>query len=242
LDLCGDRATAVLPLGLGAVAVAAAARARDLWPEASPQRTSALAWLCGAALALVTIAIPLQLEKEWLTIGWALEGAALMVLWQRLDHPGLKYTAIALLLVVAVRLVGNAEVLAYHPRGEWRIVNWLAYAYLVPAAAMIHAARQLRPLEVPRLRGWEKPLYVRIQPLGAAATGLAALVVVFVWLNLAITDWYSTGDALRLAAARTPAEKLTTSIAWALYAIGILPSGSVSGAADCAGRAWCSSW
>jgi hypothetical protein len=29
-----------------------------------------------AALALVTVAIPLQLEKQWITIGWALEGAA----------------------------------------------------------------------------------------------------------------------------------------------------------------------
>src|SRR6185369_16926057 len=59
-DLFGDGVIAILPLGLGALSLAAAARARDLWPVDHPARTSALAWLCGATLALVTVAIPLQ--------------------------------------------------------------------------------------------------------------------------------------------------------------------------------------
>jgi len=101
----------------------------------------------------------------------------------------------------------------------------LAYTYLVPAAAMVYAATQLHPFEVARLRDWERPLYVRSRALGAAAAGLGALVVVFVWINLAIADWYSSSDVLHLAITRTPAENLTTSIAWALYAIGILALG-----------------
>jgi hypothetical protein len=32
-----------------------------------------LALVAGAALAFVTVAIPLQLDKQWITIGWALE-------------------------------------------------------------------------------------------------------------------------------------------------------------------------
>ena len=40
-----------------------------------------LALVAGAALAFITVAIPLQLEKEWITIGWALEGAALAWLY-----------------------------------------------------------------------------------------------------------------------------------------------------------------
>lgn len=224
-DLYGDAAIGLVPLVLGGLSVAAAAGARDLWDADDPRRTSALAWLCGAALSLLTIAIPMQVEKEWITIGWALEGAALLVLWTRLDHPGLKYTALALLLATTVRLVGNPEVLTYHPRAAWRIVNWLAYAYLVPAAALVFAARTLLPLEVPRLRDWERPFYLRERPLGAGAAGLAALIVVFVWINLAIADWFSPADELRLLAARTSAEKLVLSIAWALYAIVLLALG-----------------
>jgi uncharacterized membrane protein len=224
-DLYGDRVIAVLPLALGAVSVAAAARARGTLLDDGPERTSALAWLCGAALGLLTVAIPLQLEKEWLTIGWALEGAALLALWVRLDHPGLKYTALALLGAVAVRLIGNPEVLAYHPRGAWRVANWLAYTYLVPAAALAYSSRLLDRFELARIRDWERPLYVRVQPIAAGASGLAALLVVFVWINLAIADWYSAGANLRLMAARAPAEKLTISIAWAVYAIGILALG-----------------
>ncbi|MBY0280524.1 DUF2339 domain-containing protein, partial [Candidatus Binatia bacterium] len=224
-DLYGDAAIAIVPLVLGALSIAAAAGARDLWGEDDARRTSALAWLCGAALSLLTIAIPMQVEKEWITIGWALEGAALLVLWTRLDHPGLKYTALALLLAATVRLVGNPEVLTYHPRAAWRIVNWLAYAYLVPAAALVFAARTLVPLEVSRLRDWERPFYLRERPLAAGAAGLAALIVVFVWINLAIADWFSPEDQLRLLAARTSAEKLVLSIAWALYAVVLLALG-----------------
>jgi len=225
-DRFGAAAIGLVPIALGALAVAAAARARTLWPDDEARRTSALAWLCGAALSLLTIAIPLQVEKEWITIGWALEGAALLVLWTRLDHPGLKYTGLALLLAATARLVGNPEVLAYHPRPAWRIVNWLAYAYLVPAAALVASARLLVVHEVARLRSWEEPLYLRRSaPLAAGIVGLAALLVVFVWINLAIADWFSTGDQLRLLAARTPAEKLVLSIAWALYAVVLLVLG-----------------
>jgi len=224
-DRFGDAAIGLVPIVLGAISVAAAARARVLWGDDDPRRTSALAWLCGVALSLLTIAIPMQVEKEWITIGWALEGAAMLVLWTRLDHPGLKYVALALLLAATARLVGNPEVLTYYPRPAWRIVNWLAYAYLVPAAALVVSARLLLAHEVERLRTWERPFYFRPAPLAAGIAGLAALLVVFVWINLAIADWFSPADQLRLLAARSPAEKLVLSIAWALYAVVLLVLG-----------------
>ena len=45
-------------------------------------RPGRLALVAGAALAFVTVAIPLQLEHQWITIGWALEGAALAWLYR----------------------------------------------------------------------------------------------------------------------------------------------------------------
>jgi len=43
-----------------------------------------LALVAAATLGGVTLAIPLQLEKNWITIGWALEGAALLWLVRRI--------------------------------------------------------------------------------------------------------------------------------------------------------------
>src|SRR5690606_4471648 len=72
-DRFGDAAIGLLPLLLGGIAVAAAARARATFgPDALA--TTRLAWLLGVALAFLTVAIPLQVEREWLTVGWALEG------------------------------------------------------------------------------------------------------------------------------------------------------------------------
>ena len=50
-----------------------------------------LAIVAGSALAFATVAIPLQLEQQWITIGWALEGAALAWLYRRIPHRGLLY-------------------------------------------------------------------------------------------------------------------------------------------------------
>ncbi len=216
----------LLPLALAALSVLAVWRARDVWPADEPLRVEGLAWFAAVALAFTTVAIPLQLEREWITLGWALEGLAVLVLWTRLDHPGLKYFGLALLAAVAVRLVANPAVLDYYPRPGWRIVNWLLYTYLVPAAAMFGAARVLAAHELERLRAWEREwIYRRARPFGALAVGLAGLVVVFVWLNLAIADWFATGETLTVSFARLPARDLATSITWALYALMLLGIG-----------------
>ena len=104
-------------------------------------------WFSAVALGFLSVAIPLQLEKQWITLGWALQGVAVIALWKRLDHPGLKYFGLALLAAVTVRLVANPEILDYYPRSGWPIVNWLMYTYLVPAAALLGAASILRGLE-----------------------------------------------------------------------------------------------
>jgi hypothetical protein len=222
----GDAAIGILPLALGALALVAVVRARRVWPADDPRRTAGLAWFAAAALSFATVAIPLQLAREWITIGWALEGLAVIVLWTRLDHPGLKYFGLALLGAATVRLVANPAVLGYYPRPAWRIVNWLLYTYLVPAAAMLAASRVLGQHEVARARPWERStLYDRGWPIGALATGLAGLALVFVWINLAIADWFATGTTLVVSFERLPARDLTTSIAWAVYALVLLGIG-----------------
>ena len=65
------------PLGIAYVAVLALLLRRLLALDAPGSRDlGRLALVAGAALAFITVAIPLQLDKEWITLGWALEGAA----------------------------------------------------------------------------------------------------------------------------------------------------------------------
>ena len=216
----------LLPVALALVSLAAAVRARERWAESDPIRVGVIAWFAAVAMGFVTVAIPLQLEKEWITIGWALEGLAVTALWVRLDYPGLKYFGLALLWAVTVRLVANPAVLGYYPRPAFRIVNWLLYTYLVPAAALLGTAALLHPRELVRARGWERErLYQHGLPTGALGAGLAALVVIFVWINLAIADWFATGPMLRVSFERLPARDLTTSLAWAVYALVLLAIG-----------------
>jgi hypothetical protein len=220
-----DHVIGVLPVALALVSFAALMRARKLWEPKEAMRLSALAWFAAVALGFISIAIPLQLEKEWITIGWALEGLAVLALWRRLDHPGLKYFGLALLGGASVRLLVNPALLGYYPRSAVRIFNWLMYTYLVPAAALLGSATILRTLEVKRLRGPERNFYSKPWPMGAIAASVAAVMVVFVWINLAIADWFSTGATLTLSFGATAAQRLTVSIAWAVYGLILLGIG-----------------
>jgi uncharacterized membrane protein len=105
------------------------------------------------------------------------------------------------------------------------IVNWLMYTYLVPAAALLGGAYLLRNLEIPRRREWEEFLYRHGKPAGAIFCGMAAILVVFVWINLTIFDFYSAGPRVEVSFERMAARDLTLSLAWAVYALLLLGIG-----------------
>lgn len=221
----GDSAIGLLPVVLGVVSLGAVFKARRLGPPDDADRLRPLVWFAAVALGFASVAIPLQLDKEWITVGWALEGFAVIMLWKRLDHPGLKYFGLALLAAVTVRLIANPGLLDYYERSGLPIVNWLMYTYLIPAAALLGGLRHLRDLEVERVRSWEENLYSERRPMGAIACGMAAVAVVFAWINLTIFDFYSEGAALTISFERMAARDLTLSLAWALYALLLLGIG-----------------
>ena len=221
----GDGAVGLLPVALAAIALATVLWLRPRMDGHADAQRTALVWYLAVALSLVSVAIPLQLEKEWITIGWALNGLAILALWVRLDHPGLKYFGLALLGAATVRLIANPAVLSYHIRAGAPVLNWLAYTYLVPALALIFSRRLLEPREINRLADWEERLYPSRRAIGAALCGLAAVAVVFSWINLAIADIFATGPNLELSLQRLPARDATTSVAWAVYALILLAIG-----------------
>ena len=80
-------------------------------------------------------------------------------------------------------------------------------------------------LEVARARPWESVLYSRLLPVIAGAAAVAAILVVFAWINLTIFDAFSTGSTLTLSVERLPARDLTLSLAWVVYAVTLLGLG-----------------
>jgi hypothetical protein len=171
---------------------------------------SRLALVAGAALMFITVAIPLQLDKQWITIGWALEGAALIWLFTRIPHRGLLLWGSGLLAAVFVRLTLNQAVLHYHAPSNVPILNWYLYTYLVCAAAMFIAAYY----------------FSRDVPYAMAALSSAGTILLFLLVNIEIADFFSRGRALTFNFfSSSLAEDLTYTIGWALFAITMLIAG-----------------
>jgi uncharacterized membrane protein len=220
----GHDGIAAVPLALAALGVLSAALLQRFGPREEPARRSATAWVAAAAIALITIAIPLELENEWLTIAWSLQVFALLLLWRRLDHAGLKWIALALAATITIRLCFNPWVLDYADRGPFPVINWLTYTYLVPFAALVASWFVLRKEEVDRLRADEIAV-MGSHARGAQFLALAAIAVLFVWMNLAVFDVYATGPELSIPLDRLPARDLTLSISWAVFGLGLLALG-----------------
>ena len=173
---------------------------------------SRLALVGAAALAFVTVAVPVQLEKQWILIAWALEAAALIWLYRRVPHQGLLQWAAGLYFIVFIMLVFNPAVYDWHPASGRAIVNWYLYTWLVPAVAFFVGARMLPA--------------GRRRYAGALAAGGTAIL--FVLLNVEIADFYSSGETLTFNfLSSSLAQDLTYTIGWAVFAVSLLIAGIV---------------
>src|SRR5262249_20274423 len=77
---------------------------------------SVAATLGGVTLLFVSAAVPIMLSKQWITVVWALEAAALAWLYLRVTHRGLLAASALLALMSLVRLLANPWLWAYHER------------------------------------------------------------------------------------------------------------------------------
>src|SRR5438309_3221624 len=184
-----------------------------LTPKDSPARNAQLALFGGAALFFITLIFPIQFDRQWITLGWALEGAALCWLFHRVPHPGLRIAGIALLLISFARLVCNPAVLAYHPRAATPIFNWYLYTFGTVAICLFVAARLLAP---PRNLILNKNAPPLLNSLGT--------ILAFVLLNIEIADYFTRPGAYELTFhfRGNFARDMSYSIAWALFALLLL--------------------
>jgi len=184
-------------------------------PAESPARLSQLAWLGGVALFFITLIFPIQFDNQWLTIGWALEGVAVLWLFHRVPHQGLRFVGLGLLVAAFARLALNPAVLDYHVRGSTPILNWFLYAYGTVTVCLFVGARLTAP---PRnLLG-----QINCPPwLNALGTVLA-----FLLMNLEIADYFTTpGGRVRLEFGGDFGRGMTFTVAWALFALGLIVLG-----------------
>jgi uncharacterized membrane protein len=170
-----------------------------------------LAWQGGAALFFLTLIFPIQFDREWITLGWALEGLALLWLFRVVPNRGLRYVGVGLLCLAFVRLALNPAVLEYHRRTETPIWNWYLYAYGITIVCLFVGAWLFRP---PRAAGFERSSPTLLYSLGAILT--------FLLLNIEIADYYSIGPTLTFSFSGNFARDMTYSIAWALFAFALL--------------------
>ncbi len=184
-------------------------------PATSPARMAQLAWFGGVGLFFITLIFPIQFERQWITIGWALEGAALLWLFHRVPHPGLRLTGIGLLLVSFTRLALNPAVLEYHARSTTPIFNWYLYTYGIVTAALFLGTWLLAP-----------PRNLVLEANAQALLGSLGTVLGFLLLNIEIADYFSApGSTLTFEFSGNFARDMTYSIAWALFALGVLVYG-----------------
>jgi uncharacterized membrane protein len=212
VDTWGKGFIAAVPLALAAGEVAALAgverRFRPGTEVQNRRRLDYLALFAAIALGFVAVAVPLQLDRQWITIGWALEAAAVWWLYRRLPHPALKLFGTALFVTVGVRLLLNPEVLRYQERGR-PILNWLLYTYGVPALCCFAGAAFLA-------RGAAR------RPRAALGANLLGLLLIFWLINGEIADYFSEGRYVEFTLERQFARDLTMSAAWAIYAVALL--------------------
>ena len=183
-------------------------RKRGVAPASGDAR---LAWQGGAALLFVSLIFPIQFDREWITLGWAVEGLALVWLFRKIPHRGLRLVGAGLLCVAFVRLALNPAVLEYHRRSEARIWNWYLYAYGIASVCSLLGARLFSP-----------PYQNVLEKIGRPLLYSLGTILVFLLLNIEIADYFSIGPTLTFSFSGNFARDMSYSIAWAIFAFALL--------------------
>ena len=205
-QLLGDALIGLLPAAIAGCYWVGLGRLSDLIPKEQWVKRSEVAFWGGVTLLFVSLILPLQFDKEWLTIGWALEGVALLWFFTRMPHPGLKKWALGLLIIAFIRLALNPSVLSYHSGGEIPVINWYLYAYGAVIACLVGAARL-----------WPSDAQGELEQRVSSLFHSLATILAFLLMNIEIADFFRVGDTLIFQLGRSFAEDMSYSLAWALF-------------------------
>jgi uncharacterized membrane protein len=175
---------------------------------------SRLASQGAAVLAFVSLVFPVQFQREWITLGWAIEGLLLILLFRWIPNRRLRAASLIVFTGAFVRLTLNPAVFSYHPRTHTPIFNWYLYAYGIAAICMFLGARWFGE---PKERFYERG--------GSSFLYWLCGIVVFLLLNIEIADYFSIGPTLTFSFSGNFARDMTYTIAWSLFAFGLVVLG-----------------
>lgn len=170
-----------------------------------------LAVQAASVFFFISLIFPVQFEREWIAIGWAIEGVSLALLFRLIPNPRLRVAAVILFCAVFVRLALNPAVLEYHKRAPVHLWNWYLYAYGIAAICMFAAAQAFTP-----------PLRMRYERFGRPFLATLGTILCFLLLNIEIADYFSIGPTLTFSFSGDFARDMTYTISWALFALALL--------------------
>lgn len=214
-----NRGVALLPVGFALPAAMNVFYLMKRERVALASADSRLASQGAALLFFISAIIPIQFEREWITLGWAIEGVGLMLLFRWLPNRRLRVAALIVLSAAFARLAFNPAVLEYHRRTPTPIWNWYLYAYGLAAICFFAAAWMFG---APRERWYERKAPLLLNSLGT--------FLCFLLLNIEIADYFSIGPTLTFSFSGNFARDMTYTIAWALFAFVLLIIGLIRNA------------
>lgn len=175
---------------------------------------SRLATQGAAVLAFVSLVFPVQFHREWITLGWAIEGLALILLFRWIPNRRLRVVALIVLAAAFVRLALNPAVLSYRPRTHTPIWNWYLYAYGVASICFFLGAHWFGEPKEKRYERFASPTLYSLSG-----------IVLFLLMNIEIADYFSIGPTLTFSFSGNFARDMTYTIAWSIFAFCLLVLG-----------------
>lgn len=163
----------LISIGLAAPFLVGAERLAH-WRGRMTGATEALGFLAAGVAFFIAAAIPLELSREWITVAYAIELAAVAAIAAALDLVAMRRICWGLLAVVVVRFALNPWVLDY-PLGVKPILNWILWGYGISIAALVVGLHYLR--------------HMRDEPL-ARATEAAIALLAFMLATLEVRSLF----------------------------------------------------
>ena len=174
------------------------------WRSTMPGATEALGYCAAGVAFFIAVAIALELRREWITVAYAVEFAAVAAIAAHLGLHAMRRLCWLLLAAVIVRFVLNPEVLKY-PLGVTPILNWILWGYGLSIAALVAGLRFLRPTGDKQL---------------VRATEASIALLVFVLLTLQVRSIFRH-DAMMAPDARFM-ERAFYGLVWGAFALAAL--------------------
>jgi uncharacterized membrane protein len=167
------------------------------------------------AIAFITIAIPLKLNHHWITIGWLIESAVLLLVAVRTRATFLRYFAVVALALGIFRLLAYDNFYVENLFFNWRFATYLiAIAILGGIVSAGH-----------RFAGPREALALRIAAIALNLLALTALTLeASDYFGRRVADWYQ----VRVHAGYGPLQQIqfarnfSYSAIWLAYGAGLM--------------------